>query len=343
MDKHLADLMEQNLMYRNPDSRWGSAPRIVAKKEVGSYRMTVDLRAITAVTVPMARPMPHLEVVLEGSRYYFSLDCFRFYWHLPLHPNSQDYFTVVTPNGLFTANRVIMGSSDDVAYAQQVTEEVMKPVLGKGVQVWLDDAFGYADSEMKLLDTLEVVMKRCQDFGVKLHPAKCTFLSYSTVWCGKKFSSEVISHCASRIQGFCELEPPETAAELQHFLCAVNWMRNNILNYKTLVKDLQDVLEYATKSAGNRKKRNLMNVLLRDHGWSPKHDALLQQIKGILFAMVPMAHPKDTWDVCLYTDASQDHWGAIIAQVAPGILSNPRVAGSLSASFYKRLVQRIYA
>ena len=177
---------------------------------------------------------------------------------------------------------------------------------------------------------------------MKLHPAKCTSLSYSTVGCGKKILSEVISHCVSRVQGLCELELPETVAELQQFLCAVNWMRTTS-RITPLVKNLQDVLEYATKSAGNRKKRNLMNVLLRDHGWSPKHDALLQQIKGILFSMVPMAHPKDTWDVCLYTDASQDHWGAIIAQVAPGILSNPRVAGSLSASFYKRLVQRIYA
>nr|CCA27097.1 AlNc14C455G11757 [Albugo laibachii Nc14] len=64
MDNHLTDLMEHDLIYRNPDSRWGIVPRIVEKKEVGSYRMPVDLRAINAVLVPMAWPMPHLEVVL---------------------------------------------------------------------------------------------------------------------------------------------------------------------------------------------------------------------------------------------------------------------------------------
>ena len=41
--------------------------------------------------------------------------------------------------------------------------------------------------------------------------------------------------------------------------------------------------------------------------------------------MVPMTHQKDAWDVCLYTDASQDHWGAIITQVAPRELSKPRM------------------
>nr|CCA27531.1 AlNc14C568G12167 [Albugo laibachii Nc14] len=53
---------------------------------------------------------------------------------LPLDEGSRDYFTVVTPSGLFTATRVIMGSTDAVAYAQQVTEQVMKPDLGNGVQ-----------------------------------------------------------------------------------------------------------------------------------------------------------------------------------------------------------------
>ena len=106
MDKHLANLMEHDLIYSNLKSRWGSAPRIVAKKEVGSYRMTVDLRAINELTVSLAWSLQHLEVVLANcSRCDFSLDCFRFYRQLPLHPNSQGYFTVVAPNGLSTENR----------------------------------------------------------------------------------------------------------------------------------------------------------------------------------------------------------------------------------------------
>ena len=122
--------------------------------------MIVDIRSINEVTVPVACPMPYLEVVLvnlEGSRCYFSLDCFLLYWKPPLHPSSRDYFTVVTPNGLFTKNRIIVGSTDAVAYAQQVAEQVMKQVVGKGVKIWLDDVLRYAENEKQLLDTLEVV------------------------------------------------------------------------------------------------------------------------------------------------------------------------------------------
>ena len=53
-----------------------------------------------------------------------------------------------------------MRSFDAVAYAQQLAEELTKPVL---VQVWLDDALEYVVSKMQILDTLEVVTQRCRN------------------------------------------------------------------------------------------------------------------------------------------------------------------------------------
>ena len=153
----------------------------------------MDLRGVNDLTIPMTWPLPHLKVVfasLDESRCYFSLDCFRFYWQLPLDESSRDYFTVVTPEGLYTGNRVIKGSTDAVAFAQQVAERVLKPVLNQGVQVWLDDVLGYAELETKLLDVLGTVLNRCEEFGVKLHPKTCCFLSFETVWCGKTISGK---------------------------------------------------------------------------------------------------------------------------------------------------------
>ena len=81
----------------------------------------------------------------------------------------------MTQDGLYTGKRVVMGSTDAVAFAQQVAESVLKPVLNQGVQVWLDDILGYAGTETKLLDALETVLVRCEKFVVKLPPKKCSF------------------------------------------------------------------------------------------------------------------------------------------------------------------------
>lgn len=49
-----------------------------------------------------------------------------------------------------------------------------------------------------------------------------------------------------------------------------------------------------------------------------------QKCEERMYAILPMTHPKEIWDVCAYTDASQNHWGAIITQLAPEELFKPR-------------------
>lgn len=39
--------------------------------------------------------------------------------------------------------------------------------------------------------------------------------------------------------------------------------------------------------------------------------------------MVPIQHPKEAWEVCIYTNTFQDHWRAIASQVESGELGKP--------------------
>nr|CCA26107.1 AlNc14C347G10867 [Albugo laibachii Nc14] len=91
--------------------------------------MTVALRAINAVMVPMAWSMPHLKVVmanLEGSQCEFSLDCFRFYWQLPLDEDSRDYFTIVPPSGELSQT-----TSSDICRLSQESEALSRSLADK--------------------------------------------------------------------------------------------------------------------------------------------------------------------------------------------------------------------
>ena len=66
---------------------------------------------------------------------------------------------MVTPEGLYTGNRVIMGLKDAVTFAQRVAERVFKAVLNQGVQVCLIAILGYAERQTKFLENLETVLK----------------------------------------------------------------------------------------------------------------------------------------------------------------------------------------
>lgn len=320
LETHIQELVDHGLVKENHRSRWASAPRIVPKRKAGEYRMTVDMRAVNALTEPMPWPMPDIESDLaevEESESYFTIDWWRGYWQLPLAEESQELYTIMTHRGMFTPTRVLMGCTDAVAYCQGVVETIFGPLLPNQVLAWLDDILGHARSPSALMDVLKKVLQRCQEFGLKLHPLKCCFFTREATWCGRMISASGVRHCPERVDGLVNLPAPRTAGELQQFLCAVNWMRNNIPEYNALTARLYEILEAAATVAQSRKKARLHRVLLDSVGWTSEHDTALANIKQALLRMVTLAHPKADWEVCLFADASQTHFGSVVTQIPP--------------------------
>jgi hypothetical protein len=149
MDSHVEQLEKAGLVYKNTRSRWCSPPLIVRKPEANAFRMTVDVRAVNAQTERMVWPMPMLEVVLDhlaGASVFFSLDFFKGYWQFKLDPESQEMFSFLTDQGVYTPTRVLMGGSDSVTYCQATVQAMFDDILYDGLLIWLNDLLGYADS-----------------------------------------------------------------------------------------------------------------------------------------------------------------------------------------------------
>ncbi|GMF28513.1 unnamed protein product [Phytophthora fragariaefolia] len=324
MDAHLAELEDLGLVYRNYSSRWALAPRIVPKPPPADFRMCIDSRAVN--DIGMQWPMPQLDAVIThvaGAKVFFIFDWFRGYWQLPLHPDSQEIFTFMTHRGMYTPTRVPMGAKDAVAYCQSVVELIFGDLLYSGVLVWLDDILGYAESEEELMELLEKVLQRCAKFGVKLNPAKCQFFVKEVTWCGKVISADGVTHSPERVQGLVDLASPTTAADLQQFVCAINWMRASIPEFACVTAPLYDILEKAMQVSGARTKRKLGKVSLASVGWGEQEEECLAQVKSKLLGIVPLAHPRADWDLVLVADASLNHWGSILTQLPPEDASKP--------------------
>ncbi len=307
MEHHRAELVKFGLGYVNNRSRRVSAPHCISKKVpadllatmdpleavFAATRMTIDSRPINTWTEPMHWPMPNLDastVVIAGAKYFFNLDWFKGYWQLALRPDSQEYYSFMTPYGVITPTRVLMGQTDAVAYCQSVGQEILGDLIGKNMLIWLDDMLGFASTEDGLLDVLEKVLILCEQYGLKLNPSKCDFFALEVTWCGKTISANGINHCPSRIQGLVDLKPPMTVADVQQFVCAANWLRTHVPNFTELVAPLTQFVTVGSKLAKNsRKKSALAKVTIQAAGWSQTHDECFARVKAALQAVVPLA------------------------------------------------------
>jgi hypothetical protein len=176
---------------------------------------------------------------------------------------------------------------------------------------------GNATTPEELMDLLEYLLERCEKYGLKLNPSKCEFYATSVVWCGKVISADGIGHDPKRLQGLIDLEAPTNAQELQQFVCALNWMRQSLPDYNAMVAPLTRILDVVCTYAGTRKKERLAKHQLVDHGWGQEHLLAVGRCKDALARMATLAHPDPDKAFCLYTDASQDHWGAVLTQISP--------------------------
>jgi hypothetical protein len=68
-----------------------------------------------------------------------------------------------------------------------------------------------------------------------------------------------------------------------------------------------------------------LNLLLnlRDLSWDASDAEAFQQCKSALAATTTLENPRDDVLLCVFTDASQTFWSAVVTQVHPEDLDNP--------------------
>jgi RNase H-like domain found in reverse transcriptase len=93
--------------------------------------------------------------------------------------------------------------------------------------------------------------------------------------------------------------------------------------YNALVSPLNLFLETVYAAAGARTKKAAGKTILWDLGWNASHTESFQQCKSALAAAATLAHPRDEMRLCVFTDASQNVWSAVVTQVSPRDLDKP--------------------
>jgi hypothetical protein len=188
---------------------------------------------------------------------------------------------------------------------------------------WLDDLLGYSPHEENLMALLERVLETCKKTGSKLNPKKCEFYKKEVKWCGRLIAENGIGRDPERIKALRKLPAPETAQELQQFLCSINWMRASIPGYNMLVAPLAKVMEEAYQLAGGRTKSKVAKLQLSAIGWGVQEIEVLSQCKDALEHAVQLAHVDFEKELCVFTDASDGYWGAVVSQVPKEHINRP--------------------
>ncbi|KAG3066985.1 hypothetical protein PI125_g23755 [Phytophthora idaei] len=157
--EYVRSLVAEGLVEKNNASRWACA--VVPVRKPGSrdkFRLTIDYRPVNRQTIPIAGVMTStatVSEVLPGKTVFARFDLTQGFWQLPPHPDCQELFSFVTPDGVYTPKRVPQGAMDSALHFQVQMQTILAPLVPHSALVWVDDVILFVPT----LDEFLVVLR----------------------------------------------------------------------------------------------------------------------------------------------------------------------------------------
>ncbi|KAG9458895.1 hypothetical protein H6P81_003403 [Aristolochia fimbriata] len=186
--KEVIKLLDAGIIYPISDSAWVSPVQVVPKKggttvihnenneliptrTVTGWRVCIDYRKLNAATRKDHFPLPFIDQMLErlaGNKFYCFLDGYSGYFQIPIAPEDQEKATFTCPYGTFAYRRMPFGLCNAPATFQRCMMALFHDMIGKMMEIFMDDFTVYGLTFETCLQHLELVLERSYLIGSKV-------------------------------------------------------------------------------------------------------------------------------------------------------------------------------
>ena len=297
------DKLLKNGVVKESMSPFNNPVLMVPKKEPGKWRFCLDCRYINDLTEDQYFPIPLIEEVMDslaGAKVFSTLDMTSGYHQVLLDEETSNMCAFSTRKGHFQYNRLPMGLRNSGMTFQKMVTLIMSGMLYSEVLAYLDDCVLYSPSIELHFKTLDEVLKRFKEAGLKLKPRKCHMFQKEIVYLGFLVDAKGIRPNPEAVKKIKDLPQPTNVTEVQRFLGKINYYRKFIPKLANIAHPLYSLTEV--------KSRNKFE-------WSIDHQNAFDKLKEIISSNQVMGHPDFKKEFILDVDASDFALGAELSQI----------------------------
>ena len=166
------------------------APIVAVPKANGKVRLCIDFTKLNESVRRENFPLPttdQLLAQLDGATVFTKLDCNSGFHQIPLHPDSQELTTFITPFGRYCYKRLPFGISSGPEVFHREMTCILEGI--PGVICDIDDVLVFGRNQQEHDDRLKLVLQKMKETGVTLNE-KCKFSQDSVKFLGHMISKE---------------------------------------------------------------------------------------------------------------------------------------------------------
>lgn len=303
LEKEIDDLKQMGVI-RESTSPYNSRAFFVPKRDDAGTktgdRMVIDYRELNDQTEVEEFPIPLIDEILDdlgGNKYFTILDIKSAYYQIELAEDSKHLTAFSTPYNKYEFNRVPMGLAGAPLTFQKAVNKIFSDLLGRGINVYMDDVAISAKSENEHDRLLQIVLQRIRENNLKLRINKCQFYAAEIHYLGFVISEQGIKPNPGKIECIERYPHPKNRLEVQRFLGMMNY-------YRRFIKDF----------AGIAKPLSKLTSPLVEFIWNDACREAFEALKHQLITHVTLKIPDFSQPFIISTDASSVACGATLSQ-----------------------------
>uniref|UniRef100_A0A803TMJ7 ribonuclease H n=1 Tax=Anolis carolinensis TaxID=28377 RepID=A0A803TMJ7_ANOCA len=254
--EELRKYIDKNLArgFIKPSNSPLGAPVLFRRKKDNSLRLCIDYRNLNAITKDNKYPMPlvkDLITVLKKGSMFTKLDLIEAYHKLRIKPEDTWKTAFSCAFGHFEYQILPFGLKNGSACFMQLINEILHPLLYRGVFIFLDDILIVSEDKEKHVELVREVLQRLREAKLYAKLSKCEFNKTQIDFLGYRISPDGLAMDPSKVSDVKEWGVPQTRRQLQSFLGFANFYRSFIKGFAQITAPLTELLK--TKGKGEQK------------------------------------------------------------------------------------------
>lgn len=292
LDKGIINKVDPNIT----PLEWAT-PTVNILKPTGEVRICGDYSTtLNPVLTKHLHPVPvfdHLRQKLSNGKIYSKIDLKDAYLQFEVAPESKKFLTISTHKGYYQYNRMPFGISTAPSIFQNFLDQLLGDI--PNVAVYFDDIAMTGQNLQQHLHTLDTVLNRLKQAGLKVNLKKCNFLTEEIEYLGHIIDKNGIRPTKGKIDAITKASEPTNSKELRSFLGLINYYERFIPHLHGLCADLYEL------TSGNRKWR-----------WTKHEKLIFENAKTSIANSKPLIAYDESRHLFLACDASEKGVGAVL-------------------------------
>ncbi|RDX68077.1 hypothetical protein CR513_52972, partial [Mucuna pruriens] len=194
---------------------------VMVRKANGRWRMCTDYTDLNKVCPKDPYPLPNIDRLVDnvsGYEFLSFMDAYSGYNQIRMHLGDEEKTAFITDSGAFCYRVMPFGLKNAGATYQRLMDKVFKEVIGRDIELYVDDMVAKSKSGRSHCEALRRVFRILRRHQLRLNPEKCSFGVQAGRFLGYMLTERGIEANPEKCRVVINMRSPQNVKEVQQLM-----------------------------------------------------------------------------------------------------------------------------